>query len=167
MSYSFNADEIFEIAEQIERNGAKFYNSAAENTEAPRSRQILLDFAVAEVEHESTFAAMRADILKQGQVATVDPVFDPEGEAGLYLRALADGHIFDTRVDPSEALTGQETIEEILQMALGREKDSVIFYLGMKDMVSERLGKDKIDHIIKEEMGHVTTISRELAALKQ
>ena len=31
MSYDFNADEIFEIAEQIERNGAKFYRNAAES----------------------------------------------------------------------------------------------------------------------------------------
>ena len=31
MSYNFNADEIFEIAEQIERNGANFYRTAAEN----------------------------------------------------------------------------------------------------------------------------------------
>ena len=31
MSYDFNADEIFEIAEQIERNGAKFYRTAAES----------------------------------------------------------------------------------------------------------------------------------------
>ena len=25
MSYDFNADEVFEMAEQMERNGAKFY----------------------------------------------------------------------------------------------------------------------------------------------
>ena len=29
MSVDFNADEIFEMAEQIERNGVKFYNKAA------------------------------------------------------------------------------------------------------------------------------------------
>ena len=31
MSITFNADEIFEIAEQIERNGARFYREAAGN----------------------------------------------------------------------------------------------------------------------------------------
>ncbi len=30
MPQRFNADEIFEIAEQIERNGAAFYRRAAE-----------------------------------------------------------------------------------------------------------------------------------------
>ncbi len=167
MSYSFNADEIFEIAERIERNGVRFYRRAAENTEASQGLQILLRLAADEVEHEKIFAAMRADMLKQGQVATVDPVFDPEGEASAHLQAFADGYIFDTRADPSEALTGEETIEDILQTALEREKNAVIFYLVLKDMVSKKLGKDKIDQIIKEEISHVTTISRELAALNQ
>ncbi len=106
-------------------------------------------------------------MVKQGQAVTIDPVFDPDGEAGMYLRAMADGRIFDTRVDPSESLTGEETMEDILQLAIGREKDSVIFYLGMKDMVSEKLGKDKIDGIIKEEIGHVTILSNELAKLNK
>ena len=32
---TFNPDEIFEMAEQIERNGAKFYRKAAERTAGP------------------------------------------------------------------------------------------------------------------------------------
>ena len=167
MSYYFNADEIFEMAEQIERNGAKFYRRAAEQVTSPDGGEFLLNLAVMEDAHEKIFIKMRADMLKQGQTATVDPVFDPEGEAGLYLRAMADGHVFNTRKDLAETLTGQESIEDILKMAIGREKDSVIFYLGMKDMVSEKLGKDKIDGIIKEEMGHVTILSKELAKLNQ
>ena len=167
MSYYFNADEIFEMAEQIERNGVKFYRRAAKQATSPDVQKLLLDLAAMEEIHEKLFANMRADMLKQGQAATVDPVFDPEGEAGLYLRAMADGHIFDVRANPDEDLTGEESMEDIFQLAIGREKDSVVFYVGMKDMVSERLGKDKIDGIIKEEMGHVTILSRELAKLNQ
>lgn len=167
MSIYFNADEIFEMAEQIERNGAKFYRRAAEGVEASQGQQLLLDLAVMEDEHEKTFAAMRADMLKQGQAATVDPTFDPDGQAGLYLRAMADGHVFDMKVDPSERLTGKETMEDVLQTAIGLEKDSIIFYLGMKEMVPKRLGQDRIDSIIKEEMVHVSTLSKELGALKQ
>ena len=35
MGLDFNADEVFEIAEQIERNGAEFYRTAAENIYEP------------------------------------------------------------------------------------------------------------------------------------
>ncbi len=163
----FNADEIFEMAEQIERNGAKFYSRAAENTKKDRSREILLTLAVAEKEHEQIFVAMRADMQKQDHITSVDPVFDPEGEAALYLRAMADGHVFDTRVAPSELLTGKETMQDILNTAIGLEKDSIVFYLGMKEMVPKRLGKDRLDNIIKEEMRHVATLSGELAQLKK
>ena len=167
MSYYFNADEIFEMAEQIERNGAKFYRSAAELVASPESGQLMLHLAAMEDKHLAFFGNLRAEIKKQGQTATVDPVFDPEGEAGMYLRAMADGHVFNMRVDPAESLTGEESAEDILHLALGREKDAVVFFLGIKDMVSEKLGKDKIDGIIKEEMSHITILSGELTKLKK
>jgi rubrerythrin len=52
-------------------------------------------------------------------------------------------------------------------VAMDMEKDSIVFYLGMKEMVPERLGKDRIDGIIKEEMGHLALLGKELAALHQ
>ena len=48
-------------------------------------------------------------------------------------------------------------------MAIGLEQDSIVFYLGMKDMVAGSLGKDRIDGIIKEEMYHVVTLAKPLA----
>ena len=50
-------------------------------------------------------------------------------------------------------------IRRILLAAIGLEKDSIIFYLGMKELVPENLGKNRIDKIIKEEMGHIRLLS--------
>ncbi|MFC1718376.1 ferritin family protein [Candidatus Poribacteria bacterium] len=164
----FNADQILEMAEQIERNGARFYRIAARNTEASQGKQILLDLAADEVEHEKVFAAMRAEIQKQKKTISDYPVLNLEDdEYSLYLQAVADGHVFDIQIDPSEALTGEETAEDIFQIALAREKDAVVFYLGMKNMVSESQGKDKVERIVKEEVNHVTIISKKLAELNQ
>jgi rubrerythrin len=164
MSTPFNADEILEMAEQIERNGARFYRRAAEGAVDPRNRQLLLDLAAAEDEHEKVFASMRADQAGKRREMTA---FDPDGQAALYLRAMVDGHVFDVRADPVELLTGKETVADILGMAMGMEKDSIVFYLGMKEMVPETLGKNRIDDIIKEEMGHLALLSNELAALRE
>ena len=41
-------------------------------------------------------------------------------------------------------------IRGIFRAAIGLEKDSIIFYLGMKELVPENLGKNRIDKIIKE-----------------
>ncbi len=161
MTISFSADEIFEMAEQIERNGAKFYRATAEKFSAVR--QVLLDLAAMEDEHEKIFAAMRAQLSSREQEPTV---FDPDGQVQMYLRAMADGHVFDVKADPTEQLTGQETSEDILKMAIGMEKDSIIYYLGLKDFVPARAGKDKVEAIIKEEMSHIATLNQKLAALK-
>ena len=162
MSVQFNADEIFEMAEQIERNGARFYRKAADRAPNARGRELLLGLAVMEDDHEKVFAAMRADLSQRERWEVVD---DPYGEAALYLRAFADGHVFDVKADPSEMLTGQETMEEVLNVAVGLEKDSIVFYLGIRDVVPQDLGRNKIDDIVREERGHVIALSGELAAL--
>ena len=163
MSILFSADEILQVAEQIERNGARFYRRASQGFTDARARQLLLDLASMEDGHQETFAAMRADLARQEREPTVP---DPYGEAILYVRGMADGHVFDVRKDSSERLTGKETMEDILNTAIGLEKDSIVFYLGIKEIVPKRLSKQRIDDIIKEEMGHIAVLSKELAALK-
>jgi rubrerythrin len=46
------------------------------------------------------------------------------------------------------------------------EKDSIVFYVGIKDLVPEKLGKNKIDNIIDEEKKHILLLANELAALE-
>ncbi|UCG05154.1 MAG: ferritin family protein [Desulfobacterales bacterium] len=153
MSYDFNADEVFEMAEQLERNGAKFYRDAAQGKIEQSNKQMLLNLAAMEDEHEKTFKSIRAELSEKEKVVTV---FDPQGEAALYLRALADTRVFfEKDIDVT-------SMREILKSAIEAEKDSIVFYLGMKDAVSENLGKDRIDGIIKEEMGHIKLLSKEL-----
>ena len=164
MNIHFNADEIFQMAEQMERNGAKFYRRVAEGAADPQPRQLLLDLAVMEDDHEKIFAAMRTGLSHREREGIV---FNPEDETASYLRAIANEHVFDVKADPAEFLTGQETMEEVIQTAIGLEKDSIVFYLGIKDMVPEKLGKIRIENIIEEEMGHIASLSEALASLNQ
>lgn len=163
MSVTFNAIEIFEMAERIERNGVQFYRKAAEGLSDQDLRQTLLDLADMEEEHEETFANMRKEIsYKERELIT----FDPENEMTLYLQAIANGHVFDLTKDPSEQLTGKETVEDIVKLAIEAEKDSVVFYVGLKNFVPAKAGKDKVDEIIKEEMEHIAELSQRLEAWK-
>jgi rubrerythrin len=161
MSFEFNADEILAMAEQIERNGALFYRKAAGLVEDLEVSKLLLDLAAWEEGHEKAFSSMRHMLKEKESKPTV---FDPDDETALYLRAMADGHVFDVRVDPAHKLTGKESAKDILQMAIGQEKDSIVFYLGVRDMVSEVMGKDKIDEIIREEMRHIGFLNKQIAA---
>ena len=157
MSYDFNADDVLEIAEQLERNGGKFYRAAAESTDDPGNKEFLLELAAMEDQHELTFKAMRAELSEKEKESTV---FDPAGEAAMYLRALADTRVFfEKEIDVT-------SMRAILKSAITAEKDSIVFYLGMKEAVDESLGKGRIDHIIKEEMGHIKLLSGKLVRYK-
>ncbi|MEJ2648139.1 MAG: ferritin family protein [Sedimentisphaerales bacterium] len=157
MSIPFNANEIFEMAKEIEVNGAKFYRAAAKKF--PDVSGILLDLAAMEDDHFKTFTSMQAEL----SGPEVDPpVFDPEGEAEMYLRAMADQHVFDIKVDPLDLLERHETSRDIVLMAIGMEKDSIAFYVGLRESVSQKAGKDKIDAIIKQEYSHIVTLSKKL-----
>jgi rubrerythrin len=158
MSYDFTADDVFEMAEQLERNGAAFYRGAAEKVAGdPSAQKLLLGLAKMEDDHEKTFAELRAS-LAGGD--TAQTVFDPDGDAVHYLRALADTRVFfEKTVDTS-------SMREILKSAIEAEKDSIVFYLGMKEAVPEKYGKNRLEAIIREEMGHIRLLSKELMALK-
>ena len=160
MGMPFNADGVFEMAEQIERNGAQFYRNAAKKF--PNLGKLFLELAEMEVKHEKTFAEMR-----KGLTGTqAEPiVFDPDGEAQMYLRVMADEHVFDPNVDLTKQLAGKDTPEAVLNMAIGLERDSIAFYVGIKEAVSRRAGKDKIEDIIKEEIGHIAVLKKELDSL--
>ncbi len=162
MGITFNADEIFEMAEQIERNGAKFYREAAEKASDADVKSMLLELATMEDGHETTFANMRKELSEEEKGTTT---YDPDNEVAQYLKTVADFHGTEGKVSPTENLTGQESMADILKIALQAEKNSIAFYVGIKDLVPSKAGKDKVQAIIIEEMAHVSTIGGKLHAL--
>lgn len=55
MTNEFNADDIFEMAVKIEKNGAVFYRDAAGQVEEKKSKDFLLELARMEDEHGVIF----------------------------------------------------------------------------------------------------------------
>jgi len=155
MDRKYNIDEILAMAEEIERNGAEYYTRAAWMTTDERKRCRLEDLAQMERNHERTFAEMRAS------QPTVRASFDPDGEAGRYLGAIVDGKVFDYRGALAAELAGKSLVDVYLK-ALDLEKDSIIFYLGIRELVPEELGNTQLDDIIREEMGHIVLLSDDL-----
>ena len=156
MSLAFNAAEIFTMAEQIERNGAEFYRTAAAQVDDQAAKDLLLQFAAMEDDHLETFSGMKTDLAK---LETKAATFDPEGEAGLYLASLANTKVFFEKDIDTTGMEG------IFKTAIAAEKDSILFYLGMRDLVPASLGSAKVEEIIREEMRHVRILGEKLAAL--
>lgn len=155
MAFVFNADEIFEMAEQIERNGTAFYRLAAK--QFPAQKRLLTIIAEQEDQHCATFSAWRRQLASKDREATV---YDPGQEAEDYLRAMADRRVVDVQRGPKDVLKGDESFAEILGIAVGMEKDAILFYNGMQDMVPPALGRNKLDLIIKEEKKHIVFLNQ-------
>ena len=162
MHYVFNAAEVFDVAVQIERNGVTFYRKAAQYAPDDAFREELLGLAEMEEEHVAHFTQLKQELIGE---QTAAEWFDPDGEAARYLEAFAEGNVFNITDDASKALTEQPTVRDILTFAIERERDSIIFYVGVREMVPKKLGRDKIDRIIKEEMSHVALLNRKLQEL--
>ncbi|MCP4752835.1 MAG: ferritin family protein [Proteobacteria bacterium] len=157
MGYTFNIDEIFEIAVQMETNGFDFYRKAADEIKDPAMKELLKELADMEVDHKKTFGQLRKELV---DAKDADSFFDPQGEAVRYLHALANTKaFFEKAIDTS-------SLEEVFKAAIMAEKDSIVFYLGMRDSVSDEATKNKLEAIIQEEMSHVRLLSERLLALK-
>jgi len=76
---------------------------------------------------------------------------------------MVEGKVFDLEGDPTAWLGSPGNLEDIIRYAVAMEKDSIIFYLALRDLVPESLGRDRIDRIIFEEMGHIKVLSQWLA----
>ncbi len=162
MAITFNADEIYNIAEQIERNGQNFYRDSARRVKESVAKQVLQDLGEMEAGHLKTFQALHAGLTEQ---AREEITWDPQGEAGAYLKAAADSHVFKTNSDPTSLLKDNTDAREILELALQFEKDSVIYFLGVADMVPDHLGKADVLGLAKQEQGHIALIQRTLSQL--
>lgn len=162
MGITFSADELLGIAGQIERNGVAFYAAAARAVSAPEVVHLLNELSRWEQSHLETFSEMR-NALSEAERAT--DTYDPDNELAYYLQATADSVVFLAGQPPLAALGEHPSLDTILQTALAREKDSIVFYTGMRDYVPPRLGRERVEGIIQEEMGHVAMLHRQLAEL--
>lgn len=160
MPERFNADEVFDMAVRIETNGAEFYRKAAALQGDEKNRNFLNGLARMEDRHKKTFEEMRHAITERGMGGEA---FDPDGEGSAYLHALADAHGGEGSPKVADSLTGSESMEQILEIALSLEKKSILYYVGLKELVPQSLGKENIDKIIAEEHKHVAQISQILS----
>ena len=124
MAGVFNADEVFEMAIRIENNGAAFYRKAAGLQTDPENQKFLEGLADMEDQHRTIFTEMRTTLIEKDKGPKV---FDPYDEVSQYLAAMADTMGGEGKPSVADAFTGDETLEEILLIAVGLEKDSILW----------------------------------------
>ncbi len=153
----FTAGELYDIAVGIEKNGAAYYGSLSEVAADEELKDIYRGLADMERHHIAVFQSLRAGA---GSGPVVPPVDEAEYEA--YLKALIDSSVFTDDSVAKQLARNAAGPGEALQLALGAEKDSILFYSEMRDLVPQR-EREAVERIITEERKHV----RELSDLKK
>ncbi|MFX4262346.1 ferritin-like domain-containing protein [Pelotomaculum propionicicum] len=143
----FKPSEIAKIGMKIEENGLAFYKALAEQTGEPEAKELFNFMAGEEGQHYKTFEAL-SDKLKGYEVPSLEDDYED------YMRELANCSVFATGVDPVVLAKGIKNVVEAIDLALGFEKDSVLFYLQFKKMVPDE-EKFGVEAIIDEEQKHI------------
>ena len=79
-------------------------------------------------------------------------------EYDLYLRALVDSRVFADDKIAYDMAQRVASDAETIQIALGAEKDSILFYSEMREFV-RRSDRELISNIIEEERSHLRQLS--------
>jgi len=148
MDKRFNIGEAFVIAVQLEKNGAAFYKEVASSVSDSAAREFLEELAEQELEHEKVFAEIAESSMGQIEM-------DELSEA--YIKELSTDFVF--KLEHAEENWENMTFLNTIDFAIEREKDAIIFFLGLTGAL-EGEDNEKINRIIQEEKSHMIDLLR-------
>ena len=152
----FSAAEALEMAMQIEINGEVFYNAVAAKMTDPGVKKLFQELAAQEQRHYLVFQKMAGTV---GGAASPSAPDAERDEYQTYLQAALDNALF-AGADKALALAGQACDRQAaLRVAIGFEKDTLLFFYDLRDMVSEAEQK-AINGILQEEKLHLRRLAK-------
>ena len=151
-SKKMDARGIIDMAVQIEKAGQKFYSTLAIFEYNDKIKSLLISLAEEESKHVEVFENL-GKILKD-DLADGKPGSDDYLE---YLDSIAKAHMF-FNMDIEDADYKVDTARETLELALKFERDSIMVFQEMKEVVG-KAGKEVLDKLIDQERGHVRKLA--------
>jgi len=150
MAVFFDISEIYQFAISIEENGERFYREVSGKFSDERIKEIFNFLADEEVKHKETFKGLLEKILEYKPAETYP------GEYFAYLKAYAQELIFPVQVE--KEIEEKMTVKEVLDFAIRRELDSILYYTEVKNVIPETQ-HTQLDKIIEQERQHFIKLS--------
>lgn len=158
MDAKYSGREIIEMAIQIEKKGAEFFDVIAKISRQPKVKNILQRMAEHEREHIKVFESLKA----KDNILQNESSINNWKQVSPYFRSL-----IETKVIPDSS-EGEDLSKELqdeigaIHIAISFEKDNILFYQEIRDMVLEQEQRI-LDKLILEEKDHI----QRLAELKR
>lgn len=141
-----SANDIFEFAVTIEKNGEKYYRKIASHFSEPGIRKLFTYLADEEVKHARLFSDLLTGLGKN-ELAEIYPE-----EHINYLREYVSHQIFaDEKL--SRDVDKIHSAEAAIEFGIWREMDTILFYQELKTHLDQKRSAE-IDKIIEEERKH-------------
>ncbi|HIE50867.1 MAG TPA: hypothetical protein EYP85_03835 [Armatimonadetes bacterium] len=148
MSVLFSGSEIVQMAIQMERSGAAYYECLAKSARDAKAREVFACLAGEEQQHEKDF---------QRLLTAVGDYRSPEtypGEYDAYAKALVESRVF-TEVDTCVARAQSVASDaEAVDLAIVAEKDAILFLQEMRRFVPPA-EHGAIENLLEQEREHL------------
>lgn len=153
MPIFYSPIEVIEMAVKTEKTGQEFYTNAAKKTKSKILSNLFNYLAGEEIKHEKIYKNL-SNIVKDDPRALP---FDLD-EMGLYLQAITDSKFFLGSDKALSHIAKVKTPDALLDYALQFEKETMLFYIEILNLVKKQY-KPLVDKIIVQEKEHIRKLS--------
>jgi rubrerythrin len=151
---TLTAAEALQWALAIEKNGEAFYNEVAAKSTDREVKALFEDLAAQEQGHYKAFQKMLEEVKPDPYLSAVE-----HDEYQAYLKVALDSALF-AGPDKGLALAKQaKDRQTALRAAMGFEKDTLLFFYDLREMVSE-MERGIVSDIILEEKDHLRRLAK-------
>lgn len=152
MAVLITGGELIDVAVRIEKSGAAFYEYMLNTTHNLRAQVMFKYLAENEREHIIVFQKLRS------ASSDYDSPISSSDEYAVYLDALVKSAVFGGEMAARTMAEKVSRESDAIDIAIRAEKDSILFYTAIKDLV-RRPDAEVIDRIAQEERSHLTQLS--------
>jgi rubrerythrin len=149
MTVFFGSGEVYRAAVDMERNGLAYYTTAVELAADESARAVYKYLALAEKRHLAAFRKLLSEVRNS-------PPESYRGEYQGYLTALLEDRVFPSSASAKDA-AARLGPTAALDTGIKAEKDSILFYAEMVDMVSSS-DRDQVARVLMEEKRHLARL---------
>ncbi len=152
------AASVLKWAMEIEKNGEAFYSAVAAQSTDPEVKSVFEDMAAQEQGHYKVFKKMLDQVKPHPDLSDIGYKFE---EYQSYLQAALSNALFAGPEKGAMLARKAQDRETALQAAIGFEKDTLLFFYDLREMVSEA-HRQTVSAVILEEKKHLRRLAKML-----
>jgi len=151
----FTGKEVLDMAIRIEENGMRFYADASKAAKSHQLKDLFHALSEEEGTHIKMFLELKKVLVGDDPSTGFDPYLE---DAQQYLKSMADTEVFTNPEAGKEAARSLKDEKEAISMAIGMEKDSLLFYYELERMIRAS-DRKVIESLIEQEKEHVRKLT--------